>query len=457
MRKVFTLLGRVVVGVLISLMSGTMLLAADWNPLPDTGQTECFDYDDEIPCPAEIEPYHGQDAQYNGPVPSYSTQTINDDVIVIDNNTNLSWQQNTADTDSNGSITDGIYPVGDRVYWQQAIDYCLGINFAGYSDWRMPDLMELESILNYGRSYSPMIHPAFQCESDDYWSATSHEYWQTDAWLYSFNSGSDGWSSMTAYASATYVRCVRGGQTTTGPYTDNGDNTVTDQATGLTWQRQTADTNDDGSITPDPYPAGDLKTWQDALAWCEGSRLAGHSDWRLPNIRELKSLTDRSTYDPAIDPVFQCESDEYWSATTYEDTPIYAWSVIFDFGDDDRTYKGTSSTFHKFLRCVRGGLPELFDLSVSFAGSGSGVIIINPPYTECTSECSESYLPNTMVTLSASADYRSTFNGWTGECSGMGICQITMDEAKSITANFTFSGSTFFWPMFLPAIIGAEE
>ena len=47
--------------------------AANWNPLPDTGQTKCYDVAGaEIPCPAEGQPLYGQDAQYHGLVPSYT-------------------------------------------------------------------------------------------------------------------------------------------------------------------------------------------------------------------------------------------------------------------------------------------------------------------------------------------------------------------------------------------------
>jgi len=45
-------------------------LAADWNPLPDTGQSKCYDVAGvEIACPAAGQPLHGQDAQYSGPAP----------------------------------------------------------------------------------------------------------------------------------------------------------------------------------------------------------------------------------------------------------------------------------------------------------------------------------------------------------------------------------------------------
>ncbi len=135
-----------------------------------------------------------------------------------------------------------------------------------------------------------------------------------------------------------------------GPFTDNGD-TVLDQASGLIWQKQTADTTGNGSIT-----WHDGVNWQEALAYCEGLILAGQSDWRLPNIRELSSLVDRSTHSPAIDPVFMCESGNYWSATTRYDQSVYAIEIDFQYGEDDSYYKSYDANY---VRCVRGGLSDI--------------------------------------------------------------------------------------------------
>ena len=66
---------------------------------------------------------------------------------------------------------------------------------------------------------------------------------------------------------------------------DNGTDTVTDTTTGLMWQKATA---------PGPY------TWQQALAYAETLTLAGYTDWRLPNRKELFSLVDRSTFEPPL-------------------------------------------------------------------------------------------------------------------------------------------------------------
>lgn len=124
-----------------------------------------------------------------------------------------------------------------------------------------------------------------------------------------------------------------------GPYTSKSK-TVIDQGTGLEWQKKTSNT-----------PVN----WQNALAYCENLSLDYQNDWRLPNIRELKSLVDYSRYYPAIDPEIPCKSSTYWSATSVaSDTQTSAWSVFFGNGDDIWKIKSMSLN----VRCVRAGLPQ---------------------------------------------------------------------------------------------------
>ena len=123
-----------------------------------------------------------------------------------------------------------------------------------------------------------------------------------------------------------------------GPYSSNGT-TVLDNGTGLEWQQSDGD-------------GGTPRTWQEALAYCEGLTLGGHLDWRLPNIRELISVVDDSRYSPAIDPVFQCRSSCYWSATTIAYGTAHAWPVCFDSGSN--SWNNKTST--EYVRCVRAGL-----------------------------------------------------------------------------------------------------
>jgi hypothetical protein len=123
-------------------------------------------------------------------------------------------------------------------------------------------------------------------------------------------------------------------------FTDNEDGTVTDNLTGLVWARNA-------------NPCG-VKNWADALIYCNDLDLGGHNDWRLPNINELRSLFDpslSSPYLPAGHPFTNVQSLYYWSSTTYESDPFYAWFVGMFNGT---VYLG-SKDYEHYVWPVRSG------------------------------------------------------------------------------------------------------
>jgi hypothetical protein len=78
----------------------------------------------------------------------------------------------------------------------------------------------------------------------------------------------------------------------------------------------------------------------------------------------------------------------------------------------------------------------LYLLTVSKAGTGSGVVSSSPPGINCGTTCSNSFDAGTGVTLTAAADSTSVFAGWSGACTGSGSCTVTMDSTKSVSAAF---------------------
>jgi hypothetical protein len=108
--------------------------------------------------------------------------------------------------------------------------------------------------------------------------------------------------------------------------------------------------------------------WESALAYCEGLTLAGHSDWRLPDIRELRSIVDLTTHDSAIDGAFLSLSSVYWSSTTYAPYTAVAWYVYF--GDGYSNFNNKGNTY--YVRCVRSGPVGSFGLSATLTGAPSG-------------------------------------------------------------------------------------
>lgn len=138
------------------------------------------------------------------------------------------------------------------------------------------------------------------------------------------------------------------------PFTDHGNGTVTDQATGLMW--------DQCYLGQGTAGCGGGSTgfynWQAALQAARNASNAaykGYSDWRLPNVKELESLVKADAYDPAIDGVAFPGSGTgswSWSSTVYFD-PALAWLVSLSKGDVSYDAKGNSYS----VRLVRGGQP----------------------------------------------------------------------------------------------------
>jgi hypothetical protein len=147
-------------------------------------------------------------------------------------------------------------------------------------------------------------------------------------------------------------------------YTDNGGNgTVTDNNTGLIWQKcsvgQNKDSTCSGSVsTYNWYQAsGTYDATYNASSQnvCGALNLGGQTDWRLPTKKELMSIVDYSV--PYPGPTIKIAyfpntvASDYWSSTTSAYSPDIAWGVYFNVGFVDYYYKyGTL-----YVRCVRGG------------------------------------------------------------------------------------------------------
>ena len=92
--------------------------------------------------------------------------------------------------------------------WDGAKSYCANLTLDGYSDWRLPTIKELQSIVD--RKRTPAIKTGFSnTASSWYWSASPYVYNGSYAWVVSFYNGYTYDSTKTV---TYYVRCVRGRQ-----------------------------------------------------------------------------------------------------------------------------------------------------------------------------------------------------------------------------------------------------
>lgn len=161
--------------------------------LPDTGQSQCYNNTQEIPCAglADGDAFHGQDGHTYGPQPAYQD---NGDGTVTDLSTGLVWQK-TGD--------------GYTGTWNIAINYCDDLTLGGQSDWRLPEYWELLSLVDYGKLTSPTINTDyFSSTSGGYWTSTIYSSSPTYRWQVYFQTGS---TSYTHYTNSARTRCVRGG------------------------------------------------------------------------------------------------------------------------------------------------------------------------------------------------------------------------------------------------------
>lgn len=350
---------------------------AELSPIPDTGQTQCYNNSRAVNCSGPGGYFYGQDAHYDVDAESlgsdqerYTRVREGEDETVQDNITGLVWEVKTAQN----------YDI--RYTWDEALAFVDSLNqegFGGYTDWRLPEIRELAFILDRGR-YAPAISDEFRFDGepeysrdkgeDLYWSSTSEpddpdteddeslRIFYAD--LYGGNISSFSYTEPGAddpnYAMNFYKRYVRAvrGETFRSEFRDNRDGTVTDMSTGLMWQTQEAD---------DPA-IGQLMGWKQALEYCEKvndpeqkPRLGGYTDWRLPNINELFTLADHEKREPAKDNgIFSVtgSSPSYWSGTTRTKDNAHAWSVNFNKGTIGYISKGNEN----FVRLVRGGVNE---------------------------------------------------------------------------------------------------
>jgi hypothetical protein len=452
-------------------------------PVPDTGQTKCYDVPGNvITCPSPGQALYGQDANYSINPMSFtkldgSGNALLDSatswVMVKDNVTGLVWEMKAnkdgvknyndphdADNtytwyDSNPATNGG--NAGTPGTGTDTEDFIKALNdarYGGYSDWRMPTIKELAYIVNYSIPYpGPTIDTGYfpNTAASWYWSSTTNADYTYYAWRVNFYDGDDGYDDKPK-PNNYYVRAVRGGQsgalgysviwpfdtmgggssddvsTATGGYADNGDGTVTDTSTGLMWQQQA------GSST---------QTWEQALAYCEGLNLGGHTDWRLPTFKELRSLVDYSLYGPAINATYfpNAAASWYWSSTTDAGSTSRAWGVYFSNG----YARNDSKDANNYVRAVRGGQSRPLGPSVISVSPASRAVAKDAGATTFSvSNTGTGTMPWT-ATVTSGDSWLLILGGAIGNDSGTITCSFTANassSARTATIRVTSTGAT---------------
>lgn len=321
--------------------------------LPQTGQKTCYQPKDNtvIACDGS-----GQDGDtLTGVAWPGERFKDNGDQTVTDKLSGLVWIK-----DAN--------PTRGYKTWQQALDYIKFMNIKNYqgdNDWRLPNLNELESLVNKQPNLAPWLKSQgfLDVMTDYYWTSTTYATYPNYAWSVSMHSGlvagrgkADGgylWpvrsgdsgvltiaktgQTVCHDSSGTALPCAGTGQDgelqagaawPNPRFTDNTDETVTDRLTGLIWAKE--------AKAPGPMACnpGTTKAWQEALDYIKclnAGNYLGKRDWRLPNRNELASLVNHGQANNADwlnkQGFSSVQASSYYSSTTYADVLWNAWSI----------------------------------------------------------------------------------------------------------------------------------
>lgn len=328
---------------LTGVVGTNLLCVAQSYIIVDTAQTNCYNDSTAVAAPATGQSFYGQDAQLYGNQPAYRN---NGDGTITDLNTGLMWVQAR----------------GSQVTWATAVANAPACTVGGYTDWRMPTMKELYSLVKFtGANGSSLTNSAGYIPFIDtnYFGFTfggnsttvgsriiDAQDWSTNVYVstvmgnqtgvFGFNFVDGRIKAYPPASSGKYVRYVRGNPSYgINSFTNNGDGTISDLTTGLMWPQ-----NDSGVGM----------NWSNALVWVQArnaTNYLGHNDWRLPNAKELHSLLDytrspATTASAAIFTNFNCtaitnEASQldfpwYWTGTTMLVGPTTSSGVYICFG-----------------------------------------------------------------------------------------------------------------------------
>ncbi len=153
--------------------------------LPATGQAQCYDGGGAlVDCPTdEADALYGQDGFYQTGCPMRGRFVDNLDGTITDLCTGLMWQQEAS-------------PPLSPMTWEGALTAVKTLDLGGYRDWRLPNVRELQSIIDYGRhppagsdQNVPALPPLFMWPQRFYWTSSAYIKEPEKAWIVNVDTG----------------------------------------------------------------------------------------------------------------------------------------------------------------------------------------------------------------------------------------------------------------------------
>ncbi len=305
-----------------------------WS-VPPTKLTACYNATGVLaPCAGDVgspecvtTPFCGQDAQYPETARSFTQEDLPSGLTVHDDLTDLEWQD-SYEVDLN---------------WAAALAHCESEDYGGHQDWRLPTYHELADIADYSTHAPAIDTTAFPSGASgwDFWTASPVADEPDEAWAVYYWSGSP---KPAAKSSEYNVRCVRGdiraanGAERFVVSGEGGNQIAVDEATGLTWEMDHRNGLD----------------WEAALSFCENLSTANFTDWKLPDITELRSLIDISLAPIGTGFPGTVSSFYYVSSTTASSTNTTVFYMDLNGAGQAGYQAGTTKTTTSgWVRCVR--------------------------------------------------------------------------------------------------------
>jgi len=343
--------------------------------VPDTGNNQCRDALGRlIPSPAEGTLYFGQDGSYHINPQGFRKldsegRLVSDAAVswamVQDTVTDLIWEVKTDDSSVHDVDNKYILSEVDGIIRQLNNDA-----FGAKNNWRLPTAKELVFIGDFGHSnkHNANFFGPFNTLNRFFWSSTSRNSNPLEKYVV------DSFDTEWVINGGEFERAIRAvcGTESNSEFKENPDGTITDDSTGLIWQRDALQVG------------GEYKL----VRMMKGVELCNNlgNDWRLPTIKELISIMDLTQSYPCLDLNFFSDgffnSDEllhygdhavFWSSTIDPYAPTIA-AMAVDFNSSNNMSVNYVDSYG-FLRAVRGGYTGLADIKITVSDKVTNAVI----------------------------------------------------------------------------------
>ncbi len=306
-----------------------------------TGLNQCYDsYGKTAPCEQS-----GQDAEYQTGITLRENRYEKQGEFVFDTLTGLYWTANANPAEFPMTWTEALTHI-DKMNNEQAY---------GFSDWRMPNRIELRSLVDLGVTRPVVTQESsfYNLEQSWYWTSTTAVISPAHAWYVEMSGGRMFYGHKNQFfllwpvrgkgrgvlrqsgqstcfdSSGKRIPCMTTGQDGETRYGTDwpasrfevNDDMVRDRLTGLAWHKQ-------ANLSGVPV------TWNEAFEAISHLNKTMNKNWRLPNINELESLVDCDQHSPALpkEHGFSDLRDTYWSSTTSLYEPHWSFALYLDKG-----------------------------------------------------------------------------------------------------------------------------